>query len=96
MGQQTVNNVRLYMSPKIMSHHKLVNTDYNKYFYTPRTLFTLALILTLVFAGAFGWCEQLKDKFKPYYTDPHHSDDYEEIRFPLLFGCLTIIGFAST
>lgn len=95
MGLQTVNNVRTYVSPKIMSHHSLVNMDYNKYFYTPRTLFTLGILTMFILALAFDWCEKLKNHFKPIFHDPRYPDEFEDFRFPILFGCLTIVSFAS-
>jgi hypothetical protein len=86
----------MYTSPKILSHHKLENIDFNKFFYTPRTLFTMCLIASIMYFAAFGGCEQLRDRFKPFFHDPNHEDVFEDIRFPVLFACLLVIGFAST
>lgn len=90
-----MSNVRTYVSAKILSHHKLTNMDYNKYFYTPRTLFTMGLVLGMLFTYSFGG-DALKESTKSYYYDEKNPDIFEDFRFPILFGCLTAIAFAST
>jgi len=96
VGQQTVSNVRTYVSPKILSHHKLTNFDYNKYFYTPRTLFTMMIVLSVFYFFSFGWSEELAVTMRPYYHDPKNPDVFEQWRWPIAFSCLTIIAFGST
>lgn len=48
VGIQTVQETKFYVSPQILSHHELEKRDYNKFFYTPRTLSTLFFTLLVL------------------------------------------------
>jgi len=78
-----------------MSHHALTNHDFNKYFYTPRTLFTMGLMIVVLNIYAFRWCEELTEHTKPYFYDENHPDVFEKFRWPIFIMCFTVIGFAS-
>ena len=50
---------RNYVSPKILSHQKLEKIEYNKLFYTPRTIASLIATLLFVNYTAYYWNEWL-------------------------------------
>lgn len=56
----------------------------------------MCFILVLMYFAAFGGCEKLRDRFKPFFYDKDHEDVFEDIRFPVLLCCIGIIGFAAT
>ena len=88
---------RKYLSPQIMSHHKLEKDDYNRFFYTPRTISTLGILLLLCNAMAFGGHDWLKEATREYFApDDDRPDPFENTRFAIFFGFFTLLGFALT
>ena len=87
---------RQYVSPAILSHHKLEKDDFNPLFYTPRTLTTAIMVLVVLNILAYKWCDSIKDSMKNYYFDPKNPDVFENYRWPVFFAYLTLIAFAST
>lgn len=45
---QTVSNDRTYMSPAILTYHKLEHQEFNSFFIRPKTLTSLAILLVLL------------------------------------------------
>ena len=87
--------MRTYVSAKISSHHKLENVDYNKYFYTPRTMFTACIFISLIYLYSFSWCEELTQRSKPYFYDEKNPDVFEKFRWPIFLSGAVVVGFAS-
>ena len=50
--------------------NKLEKNDYNKFFYTPKTITTALFFLAMVNFFAYGGAENLKQMTKPYFHDP--------------------------
>lgn len=97
VGQQTVQVSRNYMSPQIMSHHKLEKDDYNQFFYTPRTISTIGFMLITLNLVAHGGLDYLRESTKEYFkTADGREDPFEETRFPVLFASIALLGFAIT
>ena len=53
VGIQTVQETKFYVSPQILSHHELEKYDYNRFFYTPKTVTTL--VFTLLMLNFFAY-----------------------------------------
>lgn len=96
MGIQTVSMSRNYVSPQIMMCNKLEKNDYNKFFYTPKTITTAVVLLVFLNLFANGGAEKLKEMTKDYYHDPKNPDVFEKVRWPLFFSFISLIGFGMT
>jgi hypothetical protein len=62
------------MSPQIMMCNKLEKNDYNKFFYTPKTITTAAMMLVVLNYCAYDGAEKLKEMTKDYYYDAKNPD----------------------
>ena len=76
--------------------NKLEKKDYNKIFYTPRTITTGCVILVMINFCAFYWADALRESTKEYYRDPENPDVFEHFRWPIFFAFLSLVGFAMT
>jgi len=84
VGQQTVSLAKNYVSPRILSHHILEKMDYNKLFYTPRTLSTMIFMVLILNIYAYSWTEEIKERTKPYFYDEKNPDVFENFRWPIM------------
>lgn len=96
VGLQTVQQSRTYKSPKAASFNLLEKDEFNNFFYTPRTLLTLLVFIGALNAVAYGYLDALKENTKAYFYDAENPDIFENHRWPILFACLTVIGFSVT
>jgi hypothetical protein len=53
VGIQTVQETKFYVSPQILSHHELEKYDYNRLFYSPKTVSTM--VFTLLMLNFFAY-----------------------------------------
>jgi phosphatidylserine synthase 2 len=87
---------RSYTSPQILMCNKLEKKDYNKFFYTPRTITTAIVFLLFINFMAYDGASKLKEWTKDYYADEKNPDVFENVRWPLFFAFTSLIAFAMT
>jgi hypothetical protein len=79
-----------------MMCNKLEKNDYNKFFYTPKTISTAVVFLLILNYCAYDGAEKLTEATKAYYYDPKNPDVFENFRWPLFFAFMSLLGFAMT
>ena len=79
-----------------MMCNKLEKNDYNKFFYTPKTITTAVVFLVILNFFAYDGVEKLTQATKGYYRDPENPDVFEKVRWPLFFAFMSLMGFAMT
>lgn len=69
VGIQTVQETKFYVSPQILSHHELEKYDYNRLFYSPKTVSTMVFTLLMLNFFAYTIVPIHQNSTAPEYLD---------------------------
>lgn len=96
MCLQTAATSRTYVSPQILSHHKLEKDEYSHIFHYPRTITFIVVLLLGVNYLSYVFVDRMKTDWREYFRDENNPDIYENHRWPILFAFCAIVAFGVT